>query len=308
MTALGLALAVGIGVALGFFGGGGSILMVPLLVYVFGLEPKQAIASSLLIVAAASATGALAHLRAGNVRPRTAAIFGSAGMLGAYAGGRASALLDGSVLLLLFAAMMVLTALAMWRGRRPVGGADGDAPPDHALGRGDVLRLLAQGALVGSFTGLVGAGGGFLIVPALSLFAGLPLAAAVGTSLVVIVMNSLAGFSGYAAHVRVDAVLVAGVALAAIAGSLVGAAFARRVSPAALRRGFAGLVLVMGAAILLREGAAVVEAATAALPRTGPQVVFVLIALGAGLLAGRASRGGAEDGMAAVHFEQGEGI
>lgn len=305
MSALGLALAALVGISLGFFGGGGSILTVPLLVYVFGLEPKPAIASSLLIVAVASATGALAHLRAGNVRPRTAAIFGSAGMLGAYAGGRLSAFFDGNMLLLLFASMMVLTAFAMWRGRRA-------SPRDEGTGDGttaaDTAKLLAQGALVGSFTGLVGAGGGFLIVPALSLWAGLPLQAAVGTSLIVIVMNSIAGFSGYASHVTVDPVLVGGVAFSAVIGSLGGAALAHRVSPASLRRGFAGFVLVMGAAILLREGAAVVEAATGALPRTGSQVVFVLVALAAGVLAGRATRGGGQDALVPATFDQGEGI
>lgn len=305
MSGLGLGLAALVGISLGFFGGGGSILTVPLLVYVFGLEPKPAIASSLLIVALASTTGALAHLRAGNVRPRTAAIFGSAGMLGAYAGGRLSALFDGDVLLLLFASMMVLTAFAMWRGRRA---ATAPGVEGHSMSTADTVKLLGQGGLVGTFTGLVGAGGGFLIVPALSLWAGLPLQAAVGTSLIVIVMNCVAGFSGYAAHVAVDPTLIASVAASAVVGSLFGAGLAHRVSPASLRRGFAGFVLLMGATILLREGAAVVEAASGALPRTGSQVVFVLLALGAGVLAGRASRGGSEDALAPATFDQGEGI
>src|SRR3990172_3189507 len=106
MSAVGLALSVLVGVSLGFFGGGGSILTVPLLVYVFGLEPKQAIASSLLVVGAASVSGALQHWRAGNVALRTGLSFGAAGMVGAYLGGRASAWVDGTLLLLLFAAMM----------------------------------------------------------------------------------------------------------------------------------------------------------------------------------------------------------
>jgi uncharacterized membrane protein YfcA len=305
MNPVGIVLAAGVGVSLGFFGGGGSILTVPLLVYVFGLEPKPAIASSLLVVAIASTTGAVAHLRAGNVRPRTAALFGSAGMVGAYVGGRASALIDGSVLLLLFASMMVLTALAMWRGRRAPGADVAAGAPTSA---GDVARLLVQGGVVGSFTGLVGAGGGFLIVPALSLWAGLPLQAAVGTSLVVIVMNCIAGFSGYAAHVTVDPVLVGSVAGSAVVGSIGGAALAHRVAPASLRRAFAGFVLAMGATILLREGAAVAEAAAAALPHTAPQVLFVLVAVAAGVMAGRASQRGGQASGAPRTFEQGEGI
>ena len=301
MNVLGLVLATAVGISLGFFGGGGSILTVPLLVYVFGLDPKQAIASSLLIVAIASMSGAIAHFRAGNVRVKTALLFGSAGMLGAYGGGRASALIDGSVLLLLFAAMMVLTALAMWRGRKAP--AKEQAP--HSM---EALKLLVQGGVVGSFTGLVGAGGGFLIVPALSLFAGLSLPAAVGTSLVVIVMNCIAGFSGYIAHVSVQPLLVAGVATSAVIGSIGGARLAHRVSPAALRRGFAGFVLIMGAMILVREGATVAEAAAAALPQTASQLLFVLVALGAGVLAGRASRGGNQDNPAPATFDHGEGI
>ena len=118
MPLLGLALSLLIGVSLGFFGGGGSILTVPLLVYVFGLDPKTAIASSLLVVGIASMSGALHHWRAGNVDLRTGLVFGAAGMTGAYVGGRVGAFIDGTLLLLLFASMMVLTAVAMWQGRR----------------------------------------------------------------------------------------------------------------------------------------------------------------------------------------------
>ncbi len=197
MPVLGFALSLLVGLSLGFFGGGGSILTVPLLVYVFGLDPKEAIASSLLIVGVASSTGVLTHTRAGRVDLRTALVFGGAGMAGAYAGGRASAFVHGTLLLLLFASMMLLTAMAMWRGRRE--GLPGETPHEHAP-----IRLLAQGFAVGRFTGLVGAGGGFLIVPALVLWAGLPMTRAVGTSLAIIVLNTAAGFVGYASHVRVQ--------------------------------------------------------------------------------------------------------
>ena len=261
MFGFGIGLSLLIGVSLGFFGGGGSILTVPLLVYVFGLEAKTAIASSLLIVGAASVSGAVAHWRAGHVELRTAGLFGSAGMVGAYLGGRAGAYVDGSLLLLLFAAMMMLTAAAMWRGRRGLTGESGE----RAVG-----RLLAQGFAVGLFTGLVGAGGGFLIVPALCLFAGLSMPAAVGTSLVVIVMKSLAGFAGYASHVAVDYRLVAIVTVVAIAGSLVGSRIAQRVDPAALRRAFAGFVATMATFVLVREADAWLETARDALPSSAP--------------------------------------
>jgi uncharacterized membrane protein YfcA len=282
MSPLGLVLSLAIGISLGFFGGGGSILTVPLLVYVFGLAPKQAIASSLLVVAAASAFAALQHGRAGNLRPRVALVFGAAGMAGAYLGARAAAFVAGGVLLLLFAALMALTALAMWRGR--------GAAPSASAHEASPWRLALQGLAVGSFTGLVGAGGGFLIVPALVLWGGLPMPAAVGTSLLVIVANCLAGYAGYVSHVRVDAALVAAVAACAIAGSFAGARLTRVLSPTSLRRAFAGFVLVMAAVILVREGRLVLETGSAALPTTLPQLLFALAMLGIGLAAGRASR------------------
>jgi hypothetical protein len=280
VTAFGIALSTLIGVSLGFFGGGGSILTVPLMAYVFGLDPKVAIASSLLVVGAASVSAAAQHWRAGNVDGRTALVFGLAGMSGAYGGGRIATFLDGSLLLLMFAVMMAITAVAMWRGRR--------APAAEAVQRAPG-RLVAQGLAVGLFTGLIGAGGGFLIVPALALWAGLPMGRAVGTSLAVIVMNCVAGFAGYASHVSVPWALVAVVTAAAIAGSFAGAALARRVNPASLRRAFAGFVLAMAAVILVREVHVWASDALAALPRTGPQIVFALLLLAAGVAAGRAS-------------------
>jgi hypothetical protein len=279
--ALGYALSVLVGVSLGFFGGGGSILTVPLMVYVFGLEAKTAIASSLLVVGTASVSAAAQHWRAGNVDVRTALLFGGAGMAGAYAGGRVATFFDGALLLLMFALMMAVTAVAMWRGRR--------APPDGTLQRAPG-RLIAQGLAVGLFTGLIGAGGGFLIVPALALWAGLPMPRAVGTSLAVIVMNTAAGFAGYASHVEVPVRLVALVSVAAIAGSFGGAALAKRVNPASLRRAFAGFVLAMAALILVREVDRWASDALAALPRTGPQLLFAIAMLGFGIAAGRGSR------------------
>lgn len=290
-----------VGVTLGFFGGGGSILTVPLLVYVFGLGPKEAIASSLLVVAVASVAGAVQHARAGNADVRTGLIFGGAGMAGAYLGGRASAYVDGSVLILLFATMMVITSLAMWRGRA--------APPTGAdPGPREVAKLMAQGLAVGSFTGLVGAGGGFLIVPALVLWAGLPMRIAVGTSLVIVVLNTLAGFAGYAAHVRVDLALVSVVAACAVAGSFAGAALSRVVAPMRVRKAFAGFVLAMAGVILVREGALVARATSEALPTSMPQLVFAAIMLGVGVYAGRVSRGPDDSRPSEVPYERGAGI
>jgi uncharacterized membrane protein YfcA len=239
------------------------------------------------------------HWRAGNVELRAGLWFGASGMCGAYLGGRAGAFLDGGLLMLLFASMMMLTAVAMWRGRRA-------GAPRRA--RAAPVRLAAQGFGVGLFTGLVGAGGGFLIVPALALGAGLPPQAAVGTSLLVIALNAAAGFAGYGAHVSIDAPIVAVTTACAIAGSVAGAALARRTNPAQLRRAFAGFVLVMAALILVREADVWVRGAIAALPQSIPQLAFAALVLGIGVAAGRASRAAPGDRWLERGFEEGAGI
>ncbi len=296
----GLALAVLVGVSLGFFGGGGSILTVPLLVYVFGLDPKRAIAGSLLIVGLASLSAAIQHWREGNVRLGAALVFGTAGMGGAYLGGRAGELFDGTLLLLLFAATMLLAATAMWRGRRrvTVTSSDGDA----------TRKLVVQGFGVGSFTGLIGAGGGFLIVPALALWTGMPMRCAIGTSLVVIAMNTLSGFAGYVSHVEVDYALVAAVAAAAIVGSFGGSRLALVVEPSSLRRYFAVFISVMGVVILVRESPVWLDTALTALPSSLPQAFFALVMLAVGIATGRGSRRPGAELEREREFKEGEGI
>ncbi|GAB2563870.1 sulfite exporter TauE/SafE family protein [Leucobacter ruminantium] len=240
-------LALLVGLSLGLLGGGGSILTVPILSYVVGLPPREAIASSLFIVGATSAVGALRHARAGRVRWKTGLLFGVAGMVGALLGGVVGDFVPGGILMVLFAIMMVATASAMIRGRKTA--ADRVQTED----RRSVPRVLGIGVLVGFATGLIGAGGGFLIVPALTLFAGLPMVVAVGTSLLVIVMNSLAGFAGNALTVPLDWPFVLAFTAIAVAGSLVGAKLAGRIPERALRRGFGFFVLAMGALVLIQE-------------------------------------------------------
>lgn len=240
-----LALSLLIGVALGLLGGGGSILTVPILTYVVGMDTKVAIASSLFVVAVTSATGAIAHARAGRVRWRTGIIFGTAGMAGAYFGGRLAKYIPGHVLMVLFALMMLATAIAMLRGRRsPTGPVAVELP---------VLKVILEGIVVGIVTGIVGAGGGFLVVPALVLLGGLGMETAVGTSLVVISMKSFAGFAGHLKHVDIDWKLTLMVTAAAVIGSFGGGALAGKVSPTALRRGFGVFVLVMAVFVLSKE-------------------------------------------------------
>ncbi|GAA2410666.1 sulfite exporter TauE/SafE family protein [Streptomyces glaucosporus] len=244
-----LALALLVGVSLGLLGGGGSILAVPLLVHVAGLDAKEAIATSLFVVGVTSAVGVIGHARGGRVRRRTGALFGAAGMAGAYTGGLIGGHIPDTVLLAAFAVMMIATAAAMLRGRRTTA-------PDRPHRRLPVGRVLLDGAAVGLATGLVGAGGGFLVVPALALLGGLPMPVAVGTSLLVIAMKSAAGFAGYLTTVPVDWGLTLAVTGFAVAGSLAGAKLAGRVPAAVLSRAFAWFVLAMGALTLLQQAPA----------------------------------------------------
>lgn len=245
-TIIVVALAVLVGLSLGLLGGGGSILVVPLLTYIGGLDPKEAIATSLFVVGATSLVSLVGHARKGNVQWRTGLIFGAAGMVGAFLGGLAGGYIPGTVLMVAFAIMMIATAGAMIKGRKDRDGQSNDH--HHPL-----WRILLDGLVVGAATGLVGAGGGFLVVPALVLLAGLPMTAAVGTSLLVIAMKSFAGLGGYLTSVSLDWPLVAAVTTAAIAGSFVGVRLTSVVPEKALRKGFGFFVLLMGAFVLSQE-------------------------------------------------------
>ncbi|MEZ4402596.1 MAG: sulfite exporter TauE/SafE family protein [Kofleriaceae bacterium] len=246
MVVAAFALSLLIGITLGLLGGGGSILTLPILTYVAGLETKAAIAASLFVVAVTSAVSTVSHARAGRVQWRIGLVFGVAGMIGAQVGGALGRYLSGRTLMVLFAAVMVAAAIAMLRGRR----GPGDRAAPTAL---PILQILLLGIGVGVVAGLVGAGGGFLIVPALVLLGGLPMDRAVGTSLLVISMQSFSGFFKHLGHVQVDWPITLGVTAAAIAGSFVGVAMARRVQPATLRRAFGVFVLLMAALVLSKE-------------------------------------------------------
>jgi uncharacterized membrane protein YfcA len=247
-----LALSVVIGLSLGVLGGGGSILTVPILVYVAGFEAKEAIAASLFVVGVTSAVSVISHARGGRVMWRTGLIFGAAGMAGAFVGGLLGGHIPGQILLIAFAIMMVATSVAMLRGRKKKND-DGAAPVKHELPLG---RVLLDGAVVGLITGLVGAGGGSLVVPALALLGGLPMSVAVGTSLVVIAMKSFAGLAGYLTTVQLDWGITLGVTAAAIVGSLIGSKLAGRIPEAALRKAFGWFVLAMGTFVLIQQAPA----------------------------------------------------
>ncbi len=248
MAFIGYALAALIGLSLGVMGGGGSILTVPIFVYVLGFDPKLAIAMSLPVVGATSLIGAVSHWREGNVRLKTAGLFGVVAMAGAYAGARLSIFLSGSLQLVLLAVVMLLAAVSMFRSaRRDSHRAVDAAPESRRVGLG-LLIPVALG--VGLLTGLVGIGGGFLVVPALVLLARVSMKQAVGTSLLVIAMNSLSGSLGYVGQMTMPWGFMFGFTAVAAAGILAGTRIVRFVPQVALKRGFAVFLVLMGTFIL----------------------------------------------------------
>ncbi len=270
ISTLTVILAFAVGLSLGLLGGGGSVLSVPLLVYVAGWDPHQAATGSLFIVGVTSGLGLVSHARAGRIRWRTGLVFGLAGMVGAYAGGRAAGLVPGAVLLVSFGALMLVASAGMIRGRR---GDGGDREELRAV------PAVALGVLVGAVTGFVGAGGGFVIVPALVLVAGLPMQSAVGTSLLVISLQSAAGLAGHLSGAPLPWTLTLTITASAVAGSLVGGRLTGRIPAAILRRGFGYLVLAVAVLVLAEQLPHTVL--TRSLPWAA--AVAALVALGAAL-------------------------
>ncbi len=238
MSAVAALLALIIGLSLGLLGGGGSILTVPAFVYLLDIEPKAAIAMSLVVVGSTALVGAASHWRSGNVRLRTALIFGVIAMLGSYAGARTAAFIPAAVQLVVLGVVILAAALSMLRpvAARPASDARAPLSP----------RLMIAALLVGALTGIVGVGGGFLIVPALVLLAGVPMKEAVGTSLLVIAMNSASGFAGYLGTVAIQWSFVAAFTAIAMVGILVGSYVVRFVPAVALKRAFSVFLLFIG--------------------------------------------------------------
>lgn len=246
-----LMLSLVIGLLLGLFGGGGSILTVPMLIYLLHVDAKQAIATSFVAVGVASILALQPHARRGAVCWRSGFGFGAAGMIGAFAGGRLAANFPAELLLLLFGLVALVSGVLMMRR------SSCDAAPSQADGsmsicpvRLPILRLLFDGVAVGALTGMVGVGGGFLIVPALTLLVGLPMAGAVGTSLLVIAMNALAGLIGLGGQIGLDPALMLPVAAGVMVGSGLGAWGAGRLSPNWSRRIFATMVMLVAVYLL----------------------------------------------------------
>jgi uncharacterized membrane protein YfcA len=243
------------GLLLGVFGSGGSIITTPALLYLLEVEPKSAIAMSLGIVAITATVTAAQHWRKGHVNLKVTAVFGAFGAAGTYLGARLGVVVPVEVQLGLFALVMYAAAYRMFRPataprHQSLGAAAVVDCPDGDCGDLPYMQIVWHGVAVGILTGFVGVGGGFLIVPALVLLSGLPMKHAVGTSLSIVALKSMAGFAGYAGAVSIDYALMGGFTAIAITGSLIGSALGGRISAAALQRGFAVFLVLVATYIM----------------------------------------------------------
>ena len=252
MTVLGGVLALLVGLVLGLLGGGGSVLTVPILIYVLHVPVKPAIAMSLGVVGIVAFIGFLSHWRQGTVRARVALVFGVFAVVAAFAGARLAKHIPSVVQLVVFAIVGLVGSVLMLRGGfRP--GAVKEGPYEFNFEVRTVTLLGLEGLIVGFLTGIIGVGGGFLIVPALVLVAGLPMRLAIGTSLLVITMNALAGFAGYIGHIEIDWTLVAWFTSIAAIGSIVGTLISKRVPQQRLRQVFGYLLIAVSIYVLYRR-------------------------------------------------------
>lgn len=261
LEVLGYLAAIGMGLVLGLIGGGGSILTVPILVYLFHISATNATAYSLFIVGITALVGSLNYWRRGQVDVKTGLLFAAPTLIGTYAARAwlvplvpknlaqigSFTLTKDIFILLAFAILMLLAAISMLRPRRV-------SATQHLSAAQKLGLTLLEGLVVGIITGFVGAGGGFLVIPVLVLLGGLPMKMAVGTSLMVIAIKSLTGFMGDIGNgLAVDWVLIGSLTGLALIGNVLGGLFSQRVPEAALKTSFGWFVLLMGAWIISKE-------------------------------------------------------
>lgn len=261
MEIAGYIISLLIGVALGLFGGGGSILTVPVLVYLFRIQPIIATAYSLFIVGSTSLVGGYSKYKKGEVNFKTAAAFGLSSTIVVFLT-RAFVvpiipdqifsvngwIITKSILImLLFATLMIVASFSMITGKKKA------KKTEAFSGSFNMYKILMQGALVGFVTAIVGAGGGFLIIPALVILAGLSMKDAVGTSLIIIAANSLTGFIGDFGHSEINWVFLITITSIAVAGTFIGNFLSKKISSENLKKSFGWFVLVIGIYIIVKE-------------------------------------------------------
>jgi uncharacterized protein len=244
-----------IGLSLGLLGAGGSILTVPVLIYLLGQPEKVAIAGSLAIVGGIALAGAVPWASRRLIHWRSVFWFGVPGMIGTVGGAWASVLVSGKVQLLVFSGVMLMAAWFMLRPPRWAGAAATPGQDDEAVTQRHAGKIVADGVAVGALTGFVGVGGGFLIVPALVLLGRLDMYRAIGTSLVIIALKSLAGFVKYLSVLRADGLnvdwsVIGLFTVVGILGSFIGMRVGRKLPQATLKRGFGAILIPMALFII----------------------------------------------------------
>lgn len=263
LTIFGLLASTVIGISLGLIGGGGSILTVPVLVYLFNVDPVLATAYSLFIVGLSSLVGAFPKYKAGMIDLKTALVFGVPSIIAVFLTRKVLvpaipatlfeiagvSVTKALAMMILFAVLMVAASVSMIRDKKKEEQAT-DEPRVF-----NYPMILLEGAVVGVLTGLVGAGGGFLIIPALVMLSKLPMKQAVGTSLLIIAAKSLIGFTGDVMENadKMDWTLLSVVTALAVVGIFIGNQLSKKVDGAALKKGFGWFVLVMGIYIIVKE-------------------------------------------------------
>lgn len=258
MEILGYACAILIGLTLGLIGGGGSILTIPILVYLFGVNPKLATSYSLFVVGFTAAIGAFRHYRMGNIKMKSAILFAIPSLITLIFVRKIVlsaipeqifnvnnfAISKDFLIMVLFAVLMIAASYSMIKTNKN----------DIIQSKPNPLKVLLLGTLVGFVTGFLGAGGGFLIIPALLFFTGINMKQAVGTSLLIIAFNSLLGFLGDVINgVVIDFIFLLAVSAFAAVGIFIGTLLSKKINGAKLKPAFGWFVLVMGIYIILKE-------------------------------------------------------
>jgi uncharacterized membrane protein YfcA len=247
-----------IGVSLGLIGGGGSILTIPVLVYLFAISPTIAISYSLFIVGFTSLVGAYNNYRKGLVNFKTVLLFGSSSITSVFIARKfiipflpdvffkigSFNVTHSLFVMVVFAILMVAASVSMIRNKKAEAEAEAKSSP---------MILVVYGVLIGLVTGFLGAGGGFLLIPALVILMKLPMKEAIGTSLLIIALNSLIGFLGDIGRHPIDYMFISIVSVIAIAGIFIGGYFNQKVNAGKLKKGFGWFVLAMGIYILVKE-------------------------------------------------------